>query len=113
MIWMVGIMSFFEIPFNILSVIAVPILFGIGIDNGVHIYHRICLERDLGRALVHCGKPVILTSLTMGIGFGSLMLSIHPGVYSLGLAPSIGIISCLLISLLLLIAIFRGGVLDE
>ncbi len=108
-VWMVGIMGVMGMRFNLVSVLAVPLTVGIGIDNGVHIYHRVRLERGLSNTLLHTGKAVVLTSLTTGIGFGSLMLSIHPGFFSLGLVTTIGIFSCLIVSIFLLpalIAIF-------
>ncbi len=108
-VWMVGIMGLLDMRFNLVSILAVPLTVGIGIDNGVHIYHRVRQERGLAKTLLHSGKAIILTSLTTGIGFGSLMLSIHPGFFSLGLVTTIGIFSCLFVSLFLLpalIAIF-------
>ena len=59
----------------------------------------------MGRALLHTGKPILLTSLTTGIGFGSLLLSVHPDIFSLGLTTTLGILCCLLVSLLLLPAL--------
>jgi predicted RND superfamily exporter protein len=95
---------------------AIPLIVGIGIDDGVHIYHRIHKERHIPTALSHCGKAVILTSLTTEIGFGSLMMSIHPGLFSLGLTTCIGIFSCLVVSLFLmpaLVAIFNDDILNK
>ena len=114
LVWTLGVIALIDEPFNILSVISVPILVGIGLDNGVHIYHRIRHEGAVGPALVHTGKAVLLTTLTTGIGFGSLTLSIHPGLYSLGLITSIGIFACLLLAIFLLpalIAIFQEDIL--
>jgi uncharacterized protein len=114
LIWTFGVLGMFGISFNILNVMAIPLIVGIGIDDGVHIYHRIRKEGEIPGALSHSGKAVILTSLTTGIGFGSLMMSVHPGLYSLGIATSIGIFSCLLVSLFLmpaLIAIFNEDIL--
>ncbi len=105
MVWTLGIMGIMGWSFNILSVIAVPMVVGIGIDDGVHLYHRIAKERSLAPALEHSGKAVTLTSLTTAIGFGSLMLSIHPGFASLGLVATLGVLCCLVVSLLLLPAL--------
>ena len=116
LVWTLGVMGMLGIPFNIISIVAIPLLVGIGIDNGVHIYHRIRKEGRLDAALKHSGKPVLLTSMTTGIGFGSLMLSVHPGLHALGFATTVGIVSCLLVSLLLLpalVAIFDEGALRE
>ncbi len=116
LVWTIGITGMIGLPFNLMSVMAIPLIVGIGIDDGVHIYHRIRKERNLAPALAHSGKAVILTSLTTGIGFGSLMLSIHPGLYSLGLVTTIGIAACLVLSLFLLpalVAIFEEDLLKE
>lgn len=114
LIWTVGTMAVLDLPFNMLSIIAIPLLVGIGIDNGVHIYHRVRKEHDIPLALARSGKPVLLTSMTTAIGFGSLMLSVHPGIHDLGMVTAIGIASCLCVSLLLLpalVAIFDEDVL--
>jgi len=115
MIWTLGLLGAFGLPLNFVSVLSIPLIVGIGIDDGVHLYHRIKHDRDLGSALAHCGKPVVLTSLTTGIGFGSLLLSVHRGVFYLGLTTAIGIFACLVVSLLLmpaLIAIFDDKIID-
>ncbi|MFH1808342.1 MAG: MMPL family transporter [Pseudomonadota bacterium] len=109
LLWTVGTMGLLGLSFNVVSVLAVPLIVGIGIDNGVHLVHRIRHDHDVGLALAHTGKPILLTSLTTGIGFGSLLLSVHPGIFSLGLTTTLGILCCLLVSLLLvpaLVAIF-------
>ncbi|MCB9794620.1 MAG: MMPL family transporter [Alphaproteobacteria bacterium] len=113
LVWTVGILGVLGLPFTMLSVISIPLLVGIGIDSGVHVYHRIHQEHSISRGLMLSGKPVLLTSMTTTIGFGSLLLSVHPGFRGLGLATAIGILSCLLISLLLLpamVAIFDEGI---
>ncbi len=110
LIWTLGLLGLMGVPFNIINVISIPLIVGIGIDDGIHVYHRIARERSIGPALSHSGKAVILTTLTTGIGFGSLMLSIHPGIASLGLATTIGIVCCLVVSIFVmpaLVAIFQ------
>lgn len=116
MIWTLGLLGAVGVPLNLVSILAVPLIVGIGIDDGVHLYHRIEHDGDLGLALAHCGKSVVLTSLTTGIGFGSLLLSVHRGVFYLGLTTAVGILSCLVVTLFLLpalVAIFHEGILHE
>jgi predicted RND superfamily exporter protein len=105
MIWTLGLLGAFGIPLNFVSVLAIPLIVGIGIDDGVHLYHRVRHDRDLGQALTHAGKPIILTSMTTGIGFGSLLLSVHRGIWYLGFTTAIGIVACLIASLVLLPAL--------
>lgn len=105
MVWTLGLLGLFGVPFNFVSILAIPLIIGIGIDDGVHLYHRIKHERAIAPALAHSGKAIILTSLTTGIGFGSLLLSVHRGVFYLGLTTGIGIFVCLALSLFLLPAL--------
>jgi uncharacterized protein len=91
--------------FNFVSVLSLPLLLGTGIDYGVHLYERIRHDGALGPALAHSGKALILSSLTTTIGFGSLMLSVHRGVFGLGLVTSLGIVLCLIATLVLLPAL--------
>jgi predicted exporter len=90
---------------NFVSVLSLPLLLGTGIDYGVHLYERIRHDGALGPALAHSGKALILSALTTMIGFGSLMLSVHRGVFGLGLVTSLGILLCLLATLVLLPAL--------
>ena len=53
------------------------------------------------------GRAVILSSLTTMIGFGSMMVAEHQGVYSLGQVLTIGVGSCLLASITVLPAILK------
>lgn len=116
LLWTLGLVGWLGRSFNIISVVSLPLLVGIGIDNATHLMHRIRHDRALGPALEHSGKPLLLTSLTTAIGFGSLMLSIHPGLFGLGLATSVGMGFSLLISMLLLpalVAIFDEELLRQ
>jgi uncharacterized protein len=48
---------------------------------------------------------VILTGLTSMVGFGSMMVASHRGLFSLGIALAIGILSCLFVSLVMVPAL--------
>jgi hypothetical protein len=41
----------------------------------------------------------VLTALTSIVGFGSMMIASHRGLFSLGIALAIGVSSCLFVSL--------------
>ncbi len=105
LLWTIGILGIIGENFNILSVVALPLLVGIGIDSSVHLMHRIRHDGDLSTALEHSGKALILSSLTTLIGFGSLMLSTHAGFYGLGFATAIGMLFSLILCLVLLPAL--------
>ena len=102
---LLGTMATFEIPFTPANLIALPLVMGIGIDDGVHVVHD--FRRSTGRYLMSANtwRALLLTSLTSMIGFGSLSLASHKGLAGLGLVVMIGIASCLLVSVILLPAI--------
>ena len=103
-VWMMGAMRLFEIQFNFANLVAVPLIIGVGIDNGVHVIHRIRLEGRQGMNVVlrHTGRAILIASLTTMIGFGSLALASHRGMASLGAVLLLGVGSCLITSTLVL-----------
>ncbi len=102
-----GIMGLLGIPLNPANMIIVPLILGIGIDDGVHVVHDFRNQRGRRYAMSSSTAGAILvTSLTTMIGFGSLMIASHQGLQSLGRVLVIGVSCCLFTSLVLLPAIF-------
>jgi predicted RND superfamily exporter protein len=103
-VWMMGAMRLLHIPFNFANLVAVPLIIGVGIDNGVHVIHRIRFEGRSGMRVVlrHTGRAILIASLTTMIGFGSLALASHRGLASLGLVLLIGVGACLITSTVIL-----------
>jgi len=104
---MLGIMALLSIKFNYANFIVLPLIVGIGIDDGIHIVHRWRQESNekLPMILSRIGRAIVLTSLTTTIGFGSLVSSHYPGLRSIGWVTALGILTCLLASLFLLPAV--------
>lgn len=100
--YMLGASALLGIEFNPANAVVVPLILGIGIDDGIHIVHRYRERKDVGVAVRLTGRAVIMTSLTTMVGFGSLSTSHFPALASLGHIALLGIGSCLLSSLLLL-----------
>lgn len=107
-IWLLEVMGWAGIPFNLANFFAIPILLGVGVDNGVQIVHRYLQEgRDIKVMSKSTGAAVLLTSLTTGISFGMLILSSHRGIQSLGMIMALGALTCLIGSMILLPTILR------
>jgi predicted RND superfamily exporter protein len=76
----------------------------VGIDNGVHVIHRVRFEGRHGMDVVlrHTGRAILISSFTTMIGFGSLSFASHRGLQSLGLLLLLGVGSCLVASIVVL-----------
>jgi len=98
-----GVMGLFGIPFNFANVIALPLLFGIGVDNGVHIVQRATESGGSTDPMrTSTSRAVLLSMLTTMFGFGNLLISPHPGTASIGLVLTIGISITLICTLVVL-----------
>jgi predicted RND superfamily exporter protein len=95
----IATLKFFEVPINLLNVLAFPLILGVGVDYGTHI---ILAAKEEGTLSDVAGvlKPIALSGLTTATGFGSLMLAQNPALSGLGTICAIGVGWCLLASLL-------------
>jgi predicted RND superfamily exporter protein len=97
------------IPFNFANVIALPLLLGVGVDNGVHMGLRL-REGARTEAVLHgtTVRALLFGSLTTVVSFGNLALSPHQGTASLGVALGMGMLWILLTTVTLLPALVPG-----
>ncbi len=108
-IWTVGFMSLLEIDINVANVIAIPLILGIGIDNGVHVIHRYRLEGEgqIRTVLSTVGRSIMLTSLTTMAAFGTFAFGLYRGLATMGVILALGIAICFFMAAFLLPALFR------
>jgi len=113
MLWMVGLMHLFHLQLDVVNVMALPLILGIGIDDGVHVLHRWRIEGALSsyRVFASTGKAVLLTSLTTMLAFGSMVFSAYRGYASLSYALIIGVGACFLTTVVILPALI--GIVDH
>lgn len=103
-VWTAGLMWVFQLQLNLANMVAVPLIIGIGVENGIHVIHRYREEGVGGPTLVagSTGQAVALFSLTTMIGFGSLMVARYYGIFSMGLLLTVAVGSVLVASLTVL-----------
>jgi hypothetical protein len=101
-----GLLGWLGIPLNAANLIVLPLIFGIGIDDGVHLMHDRLHQQGRYRLDNATFVAVLLTSVTTMVGFGSLILAQHQGLRSLGQVLTLGVFCCLVSSTTLLPAIF-------
>lgn len=100
---LLAMMSLFGWSWNLLNLLAIPLILGTGVDYGIFMQLALrrhdgdgdVVRRSVGRALLLCGA-------TTSIGFGSLAWSGNPGLASLGKVCAAGVVANLLISVYLL-----------
>jgi hypothetical protein len=97
----------FDISFNFINVCVLPLLLGIGVDSGVHMVHRArSISVDSGALLSSTtAQAVVFSALTTLASFGTLVLSDHRGIASLGELLVIGMSLTLAGNLVLLPAL--------
>ncbi len=93
-----------DMQLTIVNIMGLPMIIGIGIDDGVHIVHRWHIEGKGGidKIFASAGKAILLTSITTMLAFGSLIFSIWRGIASLGGAMFIVVGACFLSTVVIL-----------
>ncbi|MCK4344552.1 MAG: MMPL family transporter [Bacteroidales bacterium] len=101
--WMVGFMHLTGQQLTVVNVMGLPMILGIGIDDGVHIVHRWLIEGKGKIQIVFAstGKAILLTSLTTMLAFGSLIFSVWRGFGQLGGALFVGVGACFLTTVII------------
>lgn len=102
-----GALRWLGIPLNPANLVALPLVLGIGVDNGIHVAHRWLRLRDARTAVFEVGHAIVVTSLTTMAGFAGLLIAAHRGVRSLGAVAVVGTCAMLLCSVVLLPAVLK------
>lgn len=104
----VAIMVAIDLPFNFVNIVALPLLFALGLANGIQFVYRERLEADPS-ALMRSTTPraVVLSALTTIDSFGSMAVSTHQGTASMGILLGIAITVTLVCTLVVLPAMMR------
>lgn len=133
---LLALMTWFDTPLNPANMIALPLVLGIGVDDGVHLTEQFRQRRwGIGSATANSlssdsdeldetletirpaytiepgtNLAILLTSVSTMLGFGSLMVAHHRGLFSLGWVLTVGIGLCWLFSVSILPALFSAVV---
>jgi uncharacterized protein len=99
-----GIMGLLGLPLNPANMIALPLILGVGVDNGVHVLHDYLAQKAEGRCRLSraIGRGVLVKALTTIIGFGTLMISTQRGLAGLGFCLTLGVTCCMAMALIFL-----------
>jgi len=93
-------------PITLVMMSAFPLIFGIGIDDSVHILHRWSEgATDMASSIGSIGKALFFTSITTGLSFSILLGLNHNGFNGLAILVILGVTTCFLSSVTLLPAL--------
>lgn len=87
-------------PFNVMSTLVVPLIIGLGVDDGIHVVHRLKEDRHIPPevAAASVGKAIVMTTATTCSSFVMLLFTDHAGMEGMSLIMLIGLPLCLLAS---------------
>ncbi|MDZ7715374.1 MAG: MMPL family transporter [Balneolaceae bacterium] len=114
LIMVAGIMGFTGIDIKSSTAVIFTIAFGIAVDDSIHYLARLRVEMKRGRTLdealrlttIKTGKAIVVTSLILLAGFGTLLTSVFSSTVYMGLLVCITVFGALLADLLLLPSLF-------
>ena len=96
-VWLIGIMSLFNMPLNVVNIVAGIITTGVIVDYGLGITYEYRYNLRIG--------TVVAVTLSAGanvIGAGALLFAKHPALYSTGIAMVICMVTGYLSSLVVI-----------
>jgi predicted RND superfamily exporter protein len=89
-------------PFNYANIIALPLLVGMGVDNGIHVVHRMRSEEVVRLFDTSTMRAVLASALTTVASFGNLAFSRHVGTASMGILLALGLVTSMAVTLIVL-----------
>lgn len=92
------------LSFNFANIIALPMILGLGVDNGIHIVHRSLAHHDnqINILKTSTARAIFFSSLTTLFSFGNLAFSPHNGTSSLGILLTLGLLFMMFATLVVL-----------
>lgn len=99
-----GTLCWIGIPFNVMTWLVLPLIFGLGIDDGIHVVHRFLDDpaQPIRVAALSVGRAIAMTTLTTAASFSILLFTDHPGLETMAAVMLIGLPACLLASVTVL-----------
>ncbi|MGI9501469.1 MAG: MMPL family transporter, partial [Geminicoccaceae bacterium] len=100
--------AYFGLQLNFANVIVLPLLLGLGVSGAIHVVirRRAMPAVDASSGPISTQRAVLFSALTTIASFGSLAVSPHPGMASMGLLLTVAILWSLVCTLVILPALF-------
>lgn len=96
-------------PINFANIIALPLLLGLGVDNGIHmvekLHHSLSEEQNIYQSST--ARAMFYGALTTASSFAGLAFSPHQGIASMGLVITMGIFWIMVCTFIILPALSK------
>ena len=104
-----GIMSIFNVDFNLINIVLSSFIFGVGVDYSIFISNGlIAAEKGHNKNLLtHHKTAITFSAFILIVVLGSMLFAVHPTLKSVGLCALIGMGSTISISYCLQPFVFR------
>jgi uncharacterized protein len=104
LVWTFGLMYFLDLRLTLGNVFGIPLILGAATEFGSNIVLRFMEGQDHDGPLIARSTvmAVLVNGLTTIVGFGSLMLAAHRGIFGLGLLLTLGMVTSLVAALTVL-----------
>ena len=100
-VWILGLMSIFDMKFNIVNIILATFIFGQGDDYTIFMTEGLIYEYTYRRrALASYKDSIALSAAIMFVGMGTMIFARHPALRSLGEVTVIGMLSVVVMAYL-------------
>jgi hypothetical protein len=99
-----GVLNLFGFSFNTVTLVGIPLLLGLGVDDGIHIVHRMLEQPDkeMPAVIDSVGRGIVMTTATTCASVVVLLFTRHPGLESIATLMLVGLPLCLLASVTVL-----------
>ena len=107
-VWIIAIMQWAGLQFNIVNIILATFIFGQGDDYTIFIVEGLLYEHRTGKPMLpQYRQSILLSALIMLVGIGILVLAVHPAMHSLGAVTLIGMTVVLVMAVTVPPLLFR------
>lgn len=94
---------------NIINIVVLPTVFGMGVDTAVHLVHRLNEGDSLRTVFRTTGRAAGVSVATDVVGFAALLFSSNEGLRSIGVLAVIGLLTIYITSVSLIAAFVAVG----
>jgi hypothetical protein len=103
--WMVGVAGWLGIKITFLNFIALPFIFGVGVEYAIHVVSEFKQTESVRQTVIAAGGPIALCSWSAIVGYGSLLGARNGALQGLGGITTLGEVACLLAAVIAIPAV--------